>query len=1126
MDAVFRVAPLEYNDLTSKTEGSRAGIIMGALPKSEAVPRPTSVEDRLRLVIDAIPCLILRAAPDGALDFINQRWLEFTGLKLEEVQGWGWRAALHSEDAVRVMRAWRAGLAAGEPFEHEARIRRVDDEYRWFLMRNVPLRDEFGNIIQWYGTGHDIEDLKQAEDRLQLVIDTTPALLHSARPDGDIDFFNKRMLDYLGVPLEELYGWRWTNLIHPDDVEQIVDKWRSSLATGEPFESEARVRRADGAYCWQLHRKVPLRDQTGNIIKWFGSSIEIDDRKRAEEKVRMSEFYLAEGQRLAHMGSWALNPAGFFSHWSRELFRIYGLDPAGEAPSLEEYLACVHPQDREFMRSLIERMLAEASGCDVTKRIVRPNGELRYIRCVGIPVVENGALKRIIGTAIDVTEHELLTQELRRREAYLAEAQRLSQTGSFGWKPDSGEIVWSDETYRIFEYDHTVKPTIELLVQRIHPEDRPDFLRVIESASAGATHFEHTYRWLLPDGSVKHVHALAHALQDASGNREFVGAATDVSSIKRAEEELRKSEAYLAEAQRLSQTGSWAWSPATDTTYYSEECYRLLGFEPHGPPPPLETVIQRIHPDDQAYCRERVEKGVRDKVDFELGYRIIHPDKRVRDIHCVCHPVLDRSGSLIELIGTVIDITERKRAEEELRRSEAEFRQILDLAPQLVGVFGTDLERLYANRMALDYFGVRLDEWRQTSRGSQTHPDDSERVKACWDRALASGAAYEVELRLRKHDGSYRWFLALYNPVRDDKGQIMRWYVASTDIDDRKQAEEKLQQENVALREEIDKASMFEEIIGSSEKLRRVLAHVAKVAPTDSTVLITGETGTGKELVARAIHKRSNRAMRPFVSVNCAAIPSSLVASELFGYEKGAFTGATQRRLGRFEVADGGTIFLDEIGELPSETQVALLRVLQERSFERVGGSHPITVNVRVVAATNRDLHAAVEAGAFRQDLFYRLNVFPLNVPPLRDRVDDIPILVEYLTERYARKAGKKIETIKKQTLELFQAYDWPGNVRELQNVVERAVILCDGDTLVVDETWLQHETPAPNVATRGLGRRDMNREKEMIEAALTECRGRVSGQDGAAAKLGIPRSTLESKIRSLKINKHRFKSL
>jgi formate hydrogenlyase transcriptional activator len=257
--------------------------------------------------------------------------------------------------------------------------------------------------------------------------------------------------------------------------------------------------------------------------------------------------------------------------------------------------------------------------------------------------------------------------------------------------------------------------------------------------------------------------------------------------------------------------------------------------------------------------------------------------------------------------------------------------------------------------------------------------------------------------------------------------------------------------------------------------------------------------------------------------VNCAAIPPSLVASELFGYEKGAFTGATQRRLGRFELADGGTIFLDEIGDLPSETQVALLRVLQERAFERVGGSQPIVVNVRVVAATNRDLHAAVAAGTFRQDLFYRLNVFPVHVPPLRDRIEDIPLLVEYLTQRYASKAGKKIKSVKTKTLELFQAYDWPGNVRELQNVVERAVILCDGDTLVVDETWLQNESPTLKVATRGLGRPDVTR--EIIECALRACQGRVSGPLGAAAKLGVPRSTLESRIKILRINKHLFQS-
>jgi len=322
------------------------------------------------------------------------------------------------------------------------------------------------------------------------------------------------------------------------------------------------------------------------------------------------------------------------------------------------------------------------------------------------------------------------------------------------------------------------------------------------------------------------------------------------------------------------------------------------------------------------------------------------------------------------------------------------------------------------------------------------------------------------------------------------------------------------------LREDIDRSSMFEEIVGSA--LRPVLTQVAKVAGTDSTVLILGETGTGKELIARAIHKRSKRASRAFIRVNCAAIPPSLVASELFGHEKGAFTGAVQRRLGRFEAADGGTIFLDEIGDLPAETQVALLRVLQEQELERVGSSHPITVDVRVLAATNRDLETAVERGTFREDLFYRLNVFPIQIPPLRERVEDIPVLVEYLVDRYAKKAGKRIDSIKQSTLNLFQGYDWPGNVRELQNVIERAVVLCEGPTFAVDRTWLAgRRTPK---RTGSLTTTLAESEKALIESALADSRGRISGLSGAAAKLGIPRQTLESKIQALHIDKLAFR--
>jgi transcriptional regulator of acetoin/glycerol metabolism len=330
--------------------------------------------------------------------------------------------------------------------------------------------------------------------------------------------------------------------------------------------------------------------------------------------------------------------------------------------------------------------------------------------------------------------------------------------------------------------------------------------------------------------------------------------------------------------------------------------------------------------------------------------------------------------------------------------------------------------------------------------------------------------------------------------------------------------------ENLALREEVDQTSMFEEIIGTSAALKAVQTRVSRVAPADSTVLITGETGTGKELVARAIHKGSARSSRLFVSVNCAAIPPALVGSELFGHEKGAFTGALERRLGRFELADGGTIFLDEVGDLPPDTQLALLRVLQEREFERVGGTRSIRVDVRVIAATNRDLNAAMAAGTFRSDLFYRLNVFPIEMPPLRERQDDIPLLLAYFVARYARKAGKTIQDIDEHTLDVLQSYSWPGNIRELQNVIERSVIICETETFAIDESWLRRESPKPSHPVQSLAGDLVAREREMIETALAASGGRVSGPSGAAAKLGIPGSTLDSKIRALGIRKERFK--
>jgi PAS domain S-box-containing protein len=625
------------------------------------------------------------------------------------------------------------------------------------------------------------------------------------------------------------------------------------------------------------------------------------------------------------------------------------------------------------------------------------------------------AVFRALREAREIAERKQVNERLRRSEAYLAEAQRLSHTGSFGWSVPSGLIYWSSETFRIFGYDLTTRITIERVVERTHPDDREAVQQLIERVSREKTEFDFEHRLLMPDNSVKCVHVVGRPSEDANGFQ-FIGAVTDITERKQSEAALRRSEGYLAEAQRLARSGSWAWDVRTGRLFWSLGMFRIFHYEPETITPTLMAFLARVHPEDRFAVEERakMETTQKDRVDPGSDYRVVLPDGTIRHLHSIAHPVVNESGEVTEVYGTTMDVTEQHKA-----------------------------------RLALE--------------------TAFEEIKALKDQ--------------------------LYN-------------------------------ENIALREEIDRSSMFEEIVGESPVLQGVLANVVKVAPADSTVLITGETGTGKELIARAIHKRSHRATRAFVSVNCAAIPVSLIASELFGHEKGAFTGAIQRRLGRFELAEGGTIFLDEIGELPADVQIALLRVLQEREFERVGGAKAIRANVRVIAATNRNLQAAIEAGTFRKDLYYRLNVFPIEMPALRKRKEDIPLLVEYFIDRYATKTGKKIRGITKATLQRLAAYAWPGNIRELQNVIERSVIVSETETLTVDDSWLLSKFDPAEPTVQLLMKMPAAEERKAIEAALAHAQGRVSGPSGAAAKLGIPPSTLDSKIKSLKINKHRFKTV
>jgi formate hydrogenlyase transcriptional activator len=533
-----------------------------------------------------------------------------------------------------------------------------------------------------------------------------------------------------------------------------------------------------------------------------------------------------------------------------------------------------------------------------------------------------------------------------------------------------------------------------------------------------------------------------------------------------------------------------------------------------------------VHPDDLPKVLDTFRALQVSGEPREIEHRLRRHDGEYRWFLFRIEPLRDELGNIVRWYATNTDIENLKRTEEKLRQDEREIRRITDAIPLTIVIQQPDGMPIYANQAVLDYSGFTMEDVVASDfRARLFHPEDLVRLREERQAALSRGLPFEIEQRARRKDGQYRWFLIRYNPFRDEQGHLVRWYATGADIDDRKRTEDRVRNENVALREDIVRSSMFEEIVGSSAPLRRVLAQVEKVAPTVSTVLILGETGTGKELIARAIHSRSKRSGRAFIRVNCAAIPPPLVASELFGHERGAFTGALQRRLGRFELADGGTLFLDEVGELPPEAQVALLRVLQDHEFERVGGSHTISVDVRVLAATNRDLGAAVAEGSFRQDLFYRLNVFPIRMPALRERVDDIPVLVKYLIDRYAQRAGKSIRHVSRRTVDLFQGYDWPGNVRELQNVIERAVILCDGETFAVDDGWLTPGGAPQSGATRSpLVANLVEHEREVIEHALRETEGVIGGPAGAAAKLGIPRQTLESKIKKLGIKRYRFK--
>jgi len=880
------------------------------------------------------------------------------------------------------------------------------------------------------------------------VVDAIPALAWAARADGSADFFNQRWLDYTGLSAEQACDWGWTVAVHPNDLKGIVDYWRSVLASGRPGEMEARLRRVDGVYRWFLFRATPSFDNNGKVVKWFGTNTDIEDRKRAE--------CLLAGEN-------------------------HVLEMTAQGNSLESIL--------EALCQVVEE---NASGCFCSVILIDPNGST--IQQAVAPSLPSSYNDRFRGILVD-REGGPCTEAARRKTQVI-----VSDVAS--------DTRWDRYGWRTAALAHGLKACWSTTIL----------------ASNGLVLGTFAIYWRVPRVPSEY---------DQKIIEQITHLAAVVIERKRNEAALQESEQRFRRIVdtvpgfvcTLSAAGEVELVNRQVLEYFGKTTEELKNWG----------TSNVVHPDDLPRVFDAWTRSVETGQPYVLELRHRRADGVYRWFQSRALPTRDAEGRITGWYMLLTDIDDRKRAEDTLRSNEQSLRLIVDSIPGFVSTANAAGEVELINRQALKYFGKTTEELKNWATSDALHPDDLPRLTDAYRHSIETGRPRDVEARSRGADGVYRWFHLRSRPQLDAEGRVVRWYTLATDIDKRKRAEaqlekafeeikrlkDRLHDENVALREEIDQAFMFEEIVGSSPALKTVISSIVKVAPTDSTVLITGETGTGKELVARAIHKSSQRASHPFITVNCSAIPPSLIASELFGHEKGAFTGALQRRQGRFELANSGTIFLDEIGELPAETQIALLRVLQERRFERVGGSRIISTNVRIIAATNRDLAAAIASGTFRADLFYRLNVFPIDLPPLRQRNEDIPMLVEYFVKRYAEKAGKQIRRIDKNALKLCQSYVWPGNIRELQNIIERSVILCTGDILRIDEAWLSSQNAPRPKASGPLTENLQSFEKELIEAALAESKGKVAGPNGAAAKLGIPRSTLDLRIKQLSIKKN-----
>src|SRR5215467_4631880 len=800
-----------------------------------------------------------------------------------------WFGKIHPEDRSRTQSLFEKSETEKTPYEADYRVVLPDGSIRYQHSVGRPVLNGSGELVEFIGTAVDVteqvqaraalqkafDEIEKSEAKLRQVIETIPALAWSARPDGPAEFFNRPWLEYAGLSYDQARGVGWVKAVHPDDLNRLMEYWRSILASGKPGEIEARLRRFDGEYRWFLFRANPLRDKSGTVVKWYGTNVDIEDRKRAEQELKRSEAFLAEGQRLSRTGSFSWCVATNEITWSEELYRIFEFDKSLPV-TLERIGSRVYPDDLPLLQDMIERARGAASDFEYQHRLLMPDQSVKHIHLFAHATRDKYGRLDYVGAAQDVTDLHTITDAIPIGISILA--------------PDGSTLYVNQPALdRIGVTLQEVKG--KGLLERIcHPDDLDRILDERRIGLSKGGRFELEMRFL-PIAAAKRIQqgdyrwhlSQYNPLKDESGKivRWYV-TSIDIDDRKRAEQKLRESEESLRTITDAIRQSIAVLAPDGTILYLNRVFRETTGLAMREVND--KTLHTRVfHPEDLDRVLAERQEGLLRGTPFEYEARLLMKEGQYRWFLVQYNPLKDEHGHIIRWYGAGTDIDDRKRSEQKLRRSEEDLRTMMDAIRQSISVLAADGTIVYVNRVFQETTGVTIrDGDPKVFLARAFHPDDLNRVLVEREAGLLRGTPFEYEARVLMRSGQYRWGLIQYNPLKDERGQIIRWYSTGTDIDDRKRIEEQLRNENLVLREEIDRSSMFEDIVGSSEPLRKVLTQVSKVAPSDSTVLILGETGTGKELIARAIHKRSSRASRAFIGVNCAAIPPSLIASELF----------------------------------------------------------------------------------------------------------------------------------------------------------------------------------------------------------------------------------------------------